>query len=358
MKKLHFFLLIIFIFISLPSLAIGQENLIYIKENGTVEGTDKIQQYEDVYFFVGNITADRIIVERDNMVLNGNGYTIQGNKTNGGLLLKKTTNVTIQNIRVKNCCNGISLSSSHNITVIECIITANSRNGISLMQSSNNSILGNTIATNGYHGIALWACPNNSISGNNITANNLNGIDLFQSPYSSVNGNSITENNDDGIRLWTSSKSNIQENSIAENNGDGIRIWTSSKSNITKNTISKNNWIGIRLSESYNNSIYHNNFIDNYNHVQDLAWAKTRIFFSVNFWNDTFEGNYWSGYNGTDSNNDGIGDIPYVIDENNQDNYPLMEQLEIETISEFPSWTILPLLVVGALVGVIVRNKT
>jgi len=35
-------------------------------------------------------------------------------------------------------------------------------------------------------------------------------------------------------------------------------------------------------------------------------------------------GNYWSNYNGTDSDGDGIGDTPYIIDENNQDRYPLM----------------------------------
>ena len=37
------------------------------------------------------------------------------------------------------------------------------------------------------------------------------------------------------------------------------------------------------------------------------------------------EGNFWSDYNGTDSNNDGIGDTPYVIDVLNQDRYPLLQ---------------------------------
>jgi len=41
-------------------------------------------------------------------------------------------------------------------------------------------------------------------------------------------------------------------------------------------------------------------------------------------WDNGCEGNYWSIYNETDLNRDGIGDTPYIIDGNNQDNYPLM----------------------------------
>jgi len=45
---------------------------------------------------------------------------------------------------------------------------------------------------------------------------------------------------------------------------------------------------------------------------------------STNFWDYDGEGNYWSDYNGTDDNQDGIGNTPYIIDENNTDNFPLM----------------------------------
>jgi hypothetical protein len=42
-------------------------------------------------------------------------------------------------------------------------------------------------------------------------------------------------------------------------------------------------------------------------------------------WDSHLEGNYWSDYTGADSDGDGIGDIPYVIDENNRDHFPLMK---------------------------------
>jgi nitrous oxidase accessory protein NosD len=45
---------------------------------------------------------------------------------------------------------------------------------------------------------------------------------------------------------------------------------------------------------------------------------------SHNAWDNGLEGNYWSNYNGGDSNGDGIGDTPYIIDQDNQDNYPLI----------------------------------
>jgi hypothetical protein len=77
--------------------------------------------------------------------------------------------------------------------------------------------------------------------------------------------------------------------------------------------------------------------------------------FPINSWDNGTVGNFWDDYHGTDNNDDGIGDTPYIIDENNQDNYPLIEPT---VIPEFPSWTPLLITLISFLiVAVIYKQK-
>jgi len=89
-----------------------------------------------------------------------------------------------------------------------------------------------------------------------------------------------------------------------------------------------NIWYGVELEFSSNNRFYHNNFVDNSQHVFSDGD-------SSNIWDDGYPigGNYWDDYTGTDmysgpyqneTGSDGIGDTPYVIDQNNKDKYPLI----------------------------------
>jgi len=114
---------------------------------------------------------------------------------------------------------------------------------------------------------------------------------------------------------------------------------------------------GIYFFSSYNNSVYGNSFINNTKQVFDNVWNNPWLhqLLSVNFWDNSTIGNYWSSYNGTDNDGDGIGDTPYLINEDNQDNYPLMEPVPV--IPEFPSWIILPLFLTVTLVITLYRKR-
>jgi parallel beta-helix repeat protein len=112
-----------------------------------------------------------------------------------------------------------------------------------------------------------------------------------------------------------------------------------------------NNSIGICLYQSSGNLFYHNSFVDIdepvISNFQSPALPPSGSY-SINQWNNDLEGNYWSDYNGTDrysgpyqniSGSDGIGDTPYIIDQNNTDHYPLMGEFHdfsLSTPSEGP----------------------
>jgi len=71
------------------------------------------------------------------------------------------------------------------------------------------------------------------------------------------------------------------------------------------------------LYQSSTNIIYHNNIINN----SEQVYAENS---SNNKWDNGHQGNYWSSYNGTDQNGDGIGDTSCQLGCNQTDNYPLI----------------------------------
>ena len=84
------------------------------------------------------------------------------------------------------------------------------------------------------------------------------------------------------------------------------------------------------MNKSIGNRIFLNNFIDNtYNAYSDSSntWSSTSpVTYTYNENTYTnYIGNYWSDYEGSDANGDGIGETPYSIMEDDYDNYPLIE---------------------------------
>jgi len=124
---------------------------------------------------------------------------------------------------------------------------------------------------------------------------------------------------------------------------------------IVGNTI-KNNDCGIMVyDESPNLIIYHNNFVDNIR--QDLYVGSGYISSFSARWDNGTAGNFWSNYNGKDDDGDGIGDTPFQIYQNITDNYPLMTPMAPYVIPEFPSWVLLPLLLVATFVAIICKKR-
>jgi len=178
----------------------------------------------------------------------------------------------------------------------------------------------------------------NDISGNNIENNSL-GI-YVDGSYHNVSGNNIIANNRHGIRLQGASNNNVSGNNITDNSDIGIYLDDSRSNSIFGNYIADNGW-GISLSfSSKDNLVYHNSFINNTIQAFDINDPP------VNIWDVGYPsgGNYWSDYeerypDAEQIDEAGIWNTPYVIDENNQDNYPLINPWSPPQVEdEVPFW--------------------
>jgi len=327
---------------------------IYIRADGSVDPpTASISSVDNVtYIFTDNIN-DSIVVKRDDIVVDGAGYTLQGTGSGTGVVMSDRINITIRNLEIKEFKWGVYATPiDRNIRDFE--ITGNNitNNQVGiyfyLFSVDNVIITGNNIANNdrGIDVFVRWGC----ISGNNIIANGKGIVGGFSS--SVISGNNISAN-DFGIDIEYSGNNEITGNIIAENTNYGIAMWESMYNIISWNTITKGysgirgNYVhdnivygnnitnmssGISLDASARNRFYHNNLSNNTQHV----WTHWPECTSDDHWNNDYPsgGNYWSDYVTVDfqsgpyqneTGSDGIGDIPYVVDGNNNDSYPLMK---------------------------------
>jgi parallel beta-helix repeat protein len=227
---------------------------------------DTIFVHQGVYYenIVANKSVSLVGEDKDLTIIDGNGTS--------SVIFIQANNVCVKNFTLRK--SGALLYDS----------------GIRIERSSGNVISNNIISSN-YEGISLIIASSNNVISGNIISNNYDGISLFPSSNNVISGN------------------------IISNNYGGITLIASSNNVISGNTIALNDYCGISILSSINNIIYRNNF-NNTVQVQSDS--------SINVWNYGFEGNYWSDYIGQDMNGDGIGENPYIIDANNQDDHPLL----------------------------------
>ena len=290
------------------------------------------------------------------------GFTIKG--TNTGIYIT-AENCTLTNNIIEGCGKGIHAQKDtnqffHYINIKNNTITNNTEDGI-LFDGEGTpfmfNVTGNTLTSNnfGIRTVDSYRCliQNNTIYGNTI------GIDAAGTRLDIMN-NTLNENTETAIKVHnppteSSDLVKIFYNNI-QNSKQGVAILQSGRKYIMQNNINNcttalsftqssfnqnsvdrnnitDNTTGISIIQS-NTDIYRiseNNFIDNNQHFVIIDANSTII-----DWDNQEKGNYWSDYttrypNATEIDNTGVWNIPYIIDENQQDNYPLINPIIIDS---------------------------
>lgn len=269
----------------LPNLHQVKAKTIYIRADGSIYPPyAPISTSDNITYVLTGDICDEIVIERDNIVIDGAGYTVFEIGGEIGIDLSGRNNVTVKNIIIKHFSYGIYSNNSSNIIIIENKFENNSKS-IWLRDSQNSTISKNSITLCSY-GISVNGMYN-KISKNIIT-NSKTGIGI-SGMYNKVSENNVT-NNDDGIHIsgyFNKIHRNIANNNlygitvggaynkvlgnIIENNGrGGIIVGYSNNSRVSENYIADNKF-GINLSFSNNTVIYRNNITSNYEYGIFLA---------------------------------------------------------------------------------------
>ncbi|MFX1316069.1 MAG: NosD domain-containing protein [Promethearchaeota archaeon] len=225
-----------------------EETTIYINEDGSVTATgadNKYLQYikrtgssiRYTYTLSENIYTT-IVINRDNIILDGNGYALFGSGSGYGVYLNHRNRVTIKNLIVRRFSTGFYLYSSSSNTLTSNTATDIVSYGLQLYSGSGNTLLENTANYNGV-GFSLSSSSSNTLIDNTATENSIGGFWV-----GSGSGNTLLGN-------------------IANYNEDGFSIAVSSDNTLMGNTATNNIFYGFSVSSCSGNSFIDN--IANYN---------------------------------------------------------------------------------------------
>ncbi len=326
-KTIAILLIICITFLSLTfikSVASQDSGTIYIRADGSVDPSSApINHNGNIYNFTNNISSTSICIQRNNIVIDGSGYSLLGSGVGVGINITQTNNVTVRNTAITNFNQGILIDHSsaeiitgnkitnnngyaiYGYTVSNSIFSNNlivgqgsesQTFGIVIQISQNNQIFNNSV-NDTLDGIYLWySSTGNQIYGN--TANNdSTAIKLFVTSNNSIFQNTVTNCETDGIDVESSNDIIVYDNFLNRSGwGDAsIGVYFSSNITVFNNTVTNSLWSGIAIVDSLSCKIYWNNMVNNPVTSLDIAYSNNSLIYENSITGNNFNTTGWVG---------------------------------------------------------------
>ncbi|MCP3935620.1 MAG: nitrous oxide reductase family maturation protein NosD [Actinomycetia bacterium] len=320
----------------------------------------------DAAVYTGPVTIDKPVTLRGvegtvidgegigNVIeVNASGVTIEGvvirnsgdrlDKEHAGVSADDADGLRVVDNVFEDVLFGMFIRSSRDVAVVGNVIgskdlfVARRGDGIRLWQSSGALIEGNEIGDG--RDTVFWFTDDITVRDNSIS-NGRYGLHFMYSDNAVVEGNLITDNSV-GAFLMYSTNLTVRRNTVVDSRGpsgyglglkdmDGVEVsgnrfegnriglyLDNSPSRVDMNHTVLNNVFafndtGVMFRPSVKrNSFSENAFIDNTEHVSIDGGGQI----DENVWTIAGIGNHWSDYAGYDADDDGVGDLPYRLDD-------------------------------------------
>jgi parallel beta-helix repeat protein len=337
-KSKSFALVIVVLFLTSivvlpPALVKGESKTIIVPDDYSTikDAVFYANDGDTVYVKKGTYQESNLIVDKAISIIGEDRQsTIIIGQANSFMVLVNHSQVTISGLTL--------IASSTQKPVVSASHYHKEIVGIQIEQSHNCNINGNKIINSG---TAIWVhSSNNNIIEANTLLDNYYGIDITMSSTHNIVRENDISSSQVGIRF---SDRNVINTVVCANNitsaYTGLFFYFTGLNFVVGNYIAYNTH-ATHFVDSCNNVLHHNNFVHNLrdisedsSHYDDITIRK-----SINFWDDKKEGNYWSAYIGTGDG--GIGKSPYLLNEFNQDNYPLLQAVDITNFVSYSSTTL------------------
>ncbi len=311
----------------------GLNNLTIRSENGTDECT--IISGSSSHIF--NISADNVSIS---------GFTIKGAEEKfAGIHILNSSNVEINNNKFADNYYGILINKSFYSSLSDNTLVHNEY-GLHIDGSTNKHFIHEIGKSNKINGKPVYYIHNPSDEVYSQEAGFLGIINGINVTVEDI----VLRNSGQGVLFVNTSNSSI-ENVTISGCYHGIYIHNSTNNKLTKNNIQYNAY-GISLYSSNKNSIFFNNIMNNTaNNVYSNSFSDMNSTplnsTPLNMWHSnepyiyqyrdseyiSHLGNYWIDYNGSDLNENGIGDSHYTLS-SGEDLYPLIRPIDSYSVKD------------------------
>jgi len=235
----------------------------------------------------------------DNVILDANGWDVA--------VIVSAPNVTLESFTV---VNTTRLGYGYPTSELSELWISIEMDGCGVyIYMVDNTTISNVVITQCYAGIGITHIPHETTLLTNVTISYTTWGVMVSRAFAEIVNCNISYNGNLNMSGET-------------NSGGAMWVWCYTCVRVTYSTFQANLW-GIIVSDiSGVNEVHYNNFINNTHHTSFVEGARAVY--------NNFDYNYWSDYSGIDTNADGIGDEPYVLDKGMRDNYPLMIDPQID----------------------------